>query len=154
MTNVRILTLKKHCPPTPQPRPPTPAGQLLVYDGESAKGRDAIIRKLQGVAQMHSGFKVTHEVGDVVCQPLGFVSTVCGRMGPGVLRMGMCWCVGGGARMSAGLGWSCGPGANCKLPSSCSCTYPPPASPRRPAGRERAGQRDGHAGLAALAAAL
>nr|BBC28469.1 serine/threonine-protein kinase [Yamagishiella unicocca] len=44
----------------------------LRYDGDAATGRDAIIAKLQGVAQMHAGFKVAHEVVDVQCQPLGF----------------------------------------------------------------------------------
>ncbi|PNH03249.1 Mitogen-activated protein kinase kinase 1 [Tetrabaena socialis] len=43
----------------------------LRYDGEAAAGRDAIIAKLQSVAQMHAGFKVQHQVVDVHCQPLG-----------------------------------------------------------------------------------
>ncbi len=46
-------------------------------------GREAIISKLQSVAQMHSGFKVEHEVEDVQCQPLGFVSGTGGEGGPG-----------------------------------------------------------------------
>ncbi|PNW81498.1 hypothetical protein CHLRE_06g249150v5 [Chlamydomonas reinhardtii] len=44
----------------------------MRYDGEMAVGRDAIIAKLQAVAQMHAGFRVVHEVVDVQCQPLGF----------------------------------------------------------------------------------
>jgi hypothetical protein len=51
-----------------------PTFQLFSYDGESAHGRQPIITKLQAVAQMHAGFKVIHEVVDVQCQPLGFVS--------------------------------------------------------------------------------
>lgn len=50
----------------------------MRYDGEMAVGRDAIIAKLQAVAQMHAGFRVVHEVVDVQCQPLGFVSGVLG----------------------------------------------------------------------------
>lgn len=57
--------------------------QTLRYEGDAAVGREAIISKLQSVAQMHSGFKVEHEVEDVQCQPLGFVSGTGGEIGLG-----------------------------------------------------------------------
>ncbi|GFR43202.1 hypothetical protein Agub_g4240 [Astrephomene gubernaculifera] len=44
----------------------------LRYDGDCAVGRDAIMCRLGGVAAMHAGFRVAHEVVDVACQPLGF----------------------------------------------------------------------------------
>ncbi|GLC41062.1 hypothetical protein PLESTB_000947600 [Pleodorina starrii] len=56
----------------------------LCYDGEAAVGCDAILAKLQAVAHMHAGWKVTHEVVDVQCQPLGFdgsaLVNVAGRL--------------------------------------------------------------------------
>ncbi|KXZ43451.1 hypothetical protein GPECTOR_90g538 [Gonium pectorale] len=43
----------------------------LRYDGDSAVGSSSIISKLSSVATMHAGFKVTHQLDDVQCQPLG-----------------------------------------------------------------------------------
>lgn len=44
---------------------------LLVHDGEKHKGLASIIGKIRAVAQMHSGFKIIHEVQSVDCQALG-----------------------------------------------------------------------------------
>nr|BCL66198.1 serine/threonine-protein kinase [Volvox reticuliferus]BCL66266.1 serine/threonine-protein kinase [Volvox reticuliferus] len=56
----------------------------LRYDGDLAVGCDAILTKLQAVVHMHAGWKVTHEVVDVLCQPLGFdgsaLVNVAGRL--------------------------------------------------------------------------
>nr|ADI46833.1 MAPKK1f [Volvox carteri f. nagariensis] len=60
------------------------AESTLRYDGDSTVGCDAILAKLQSVAHMHAGWKVTHEVVDVQCQPLGFYGSalvnVAGRL--------------------------------------------------------------------------
>ncbi len=44
---------------------------MFTYEGERALGRDAIIERLRGIAQMHSGFKIAHQVKQVDCQALG-----------------------------------------------------------------------------------
>ena len=48
--------------------------QTLTYDGERFQGRDAIMAKLQKVADMHWGFRVVHQPLDVDSQALGVVS--------------------------------------------------------------------------------
>jgi hypothetical protein len=67
--------------------PPRPPGQTLLYDGEHSVGGEAIISRLQSVAQMHAGFRVIHELLDVQCQALGAVSGAArARVCPALLR--------------------------------------------------------------------
>ncbi|GAX73570.1 hypothetical protein CEUSTIGMA_g1021.t1 [Chlamydomonas eustigma] len=63
-------------------------GSVFTYDGERAVGCDAIIAKLRGVAQLHAGFKIAHEVQQVDCQALGVDGSALVHV-QGHLKLGM-----------------------------------------------------------------